>query len=64
MVGAWGNGAAAPAVLARDALASSVDKQHEDDDEAVDHLPASGISMIESALLSSTISTTPTILPR
>src|SRR5882757_6890908 len=41
MVGAWGNGAAAPAVLARDALASSVDKQHEDDDEAVDHLPAS-----------------------
>ena len=40
MVGAWGNGAAAPAVLARDALASSVDKQHEDDDEAVDHLPA------------------------
>ena len=40
MIGAWGNGAAAPAVLARDALASSVDKQHEDDDEAVDHLPA------------------------
>src|SRR5882757_2617313 len=37
----WGVGNAAQAVLARDALASSVDKQHEDDDEAVDQMSLS-----------------------